>query len=153
MINSQIVFAVISLAAGGGSAVAADPAWYPIGYEAAVDLSSVRKIGHISRVWTMDILMETDSNGIDYSLRRYEIDCNDRTFLQMSYSAYDIDGVVKSTGDNRTEKFSVPPGTVISAIADVACDDEYDADFPPIDDAGAFVEIARRLALSDVSRR
>lgn len=153
MINSKVAFALISLATSGGSAVAADPAWYPIGYEAAVDLSSVLKIGHISRVWTMSILMETDANGIDYSLRRYEIDCNDRTFSQISYSAYGINGVVKSSGDNRTAKFSVPPGTVISAIADVACDGEYDADFTPIEDAGALVEIARRLALSDVSPR
>lgn len=152
MIKPLISFVVISLISSSGAVAAADPAWYPIGYEAAVDLSSIRKVGNVSRVWTMSIMMETDSKGIDYTLNRYEIDCSDRTVVRISRADYSLDGIVNSPRDNRTEKFSIPPGTVMSAIADVACDNDYDLDFSPIDDAGKFVEIVREVARSDVSR-
>lgn len=119
--------------------------WYPISETTGVDVASINRRGIHPTIWSIEVYLITNDQGVDYRLSRYEFDCVRENMKQLAATGYNIEGGAEWSDDTPTTSHAVPPGTVGSAIMHIACDGVYDQSFPFIDDPSRYTDLIRAL--------
>lgn len=123
--------------------------WYPINETTGVDVASINRRGLHPTIWSIEVYLAPNEDGIDYRLSRFEFNCSAETMRQLSATGYTIDGQSAWSSERPSPWQGIPPGTVGASIMDVVCDGEYDPAFPFIDDPVVYTNLVRRLAAAN----
>lgn len=140
--------ATLAALAFAGSAEAQSQ-WYPISETTGVDVASINRRGLHPTIWSIEVYLATNEDGIDYRLSRFEFNCSGETMRQLSATGYTIEGLSAWSTDRPSLSQGIPPGTVGSSIMDVICDGDFDPEFPFIDDPVVYTNLVRQLATAN----
>jgi hypothetical protein len=146
-LNALMAAALFALAFAGSAQ--AQSKWYPINETTGVDVASINRRGLHPTIWSIEVYLASNEDGIDYRLSRFEFNCSGETMRQISASGYTINGLSAWSNNRPSASQGIPPGTVGSAIMRVVCEGEYDTAFPFIDDPVRYTELVRQLAAAE----
>jgi len=109
----------------------------------AIDFASLAGNGNKVRAWVLYTLAQTDGN-VDYSLTRYEFDCDAESSTSLSSARYNFGGETVATLGPSYEWTPIYPSSGGMLMFRAACRNQWDDVGPGLNNAVAQARVSRR---------